>query len=659
MFKKLLTLTLCCVAFTAMSQTTLNTISFPVYDGKDLGCVYTKEKTTIKVYAPTAQHLKLNLYDAGAKGNKLQELFFTKEDNGIWKIELVGNYENKYYTVQANINNQWGLEVTDLYAKAVGVNGNRVQIIDFAKTNPAQWSKDILPIYTNNNSTQDAVIYELHLRDISTHASSGIVHKGKFLALTELNTKNKFGQSTGLSHIKDLGVTHVHILPSFDFNSVDESKQNVAAYNWGYDPKNYNTPEGSYSTNANDASVRINEFKQMVAALHKAGLRVVMDVVYNHTALSAQSNFHQLVPGYYYRMKADKGFADATGCGNETASEQPMMQKFMIESLEHWVNEYHIDGFRFDLMAVHDIETMNKISSSLQKIKPDILLYGEGWAAGNPSYDGNKLAFKKNVGKLNNIAVFSDDIRDGIKGYVFDKNAKGFVNGNFDMQETIKFGIVGCTQHKQIKMENCFYEKQAYAAFPAQVISYVDCHDNLTLFDKLAASAKNVTPQQRVTMQELAYGLVLTSQGIPFIHAGSEFLRSKKGVENSYNKPDDINAINWNDKQKHFSTFKFIQQLIAIRKAHKLFRLNTTEAIQQQLEFLPTTAGTIALIITTKNNDDSWKKVMVICNASNKASVIETTSNNWQTALVNEGTILKTDEQITISPLGFAVLYVK
>jgi pullulanase len=652
MLKKLfITMLGLCSISNNFSQT--NAINYPIYAGKDLGCFYKPTKTTIKVYAPTASELKLNLYNKGTAAKKNQETSLQKSNDGVWQKELLGNMEGFYYTLQAKVNNIWSEEVTDPYAKAVSVNGNRVAIIDFEKTNPTDWSKDVSPTFTNTNNLQDAVIYELHLRDISMHPTANIDKKGKYLGLTELNTVNSFAQSTGLQHIKNLGVTHVHILPAFDFNSIDENTPNSAAYNWGYDPKNYNVPEGSYSTNATEPSVRIKEFKQMVAALHQSGLNVVMDVVYNHTAVNKESNFHQLVPGYYHRMKSENEFADASGCSNETASEQPMMRKFMIESLEHWVKEYHIDGFRFDLMAIHDVQTMNEIAISLQKIKPNILLYGEGWAAGTPQYDINKLATKTNVSQLNHIAVFSDDIRDAIKGYVFDKNAKGFVNGNPTMQETIKFGIVGCTQHPQVNMEKCFYEKKPYATKPQQVISYVDCHDNLTLFDKLAESAAESTPAQRVKMQQLALGLVLTSQGIPFLHAGSEFLRSKKGVENSYNKSDEINAINWDDKNTHLSTYNFVKDIIAIRKKHTHFKLHTEAAIQQNLNFLDTKEGVVAFTITSKN--DEWKKIMVVCNTLNNKEKISI-AQKWKTAIKNDEVHME-KESITVEPLSFSILY--
>ena len=632
----------------------LNT--YPVYSGNDLGCVYTKTKSVVRVFAPTAEELKINLYDQGNGSNLIKEVSFQKDINGTWIVELPGDYLGVFYTVQARIHGKWGNEVTDPYAKAVGVNGNRVQIVDFSLTNPNGWERDKSPSYTTDNSPQDAIIYELHLRDVSMHPSSGIKQKGKYMGLTELNTKNSHSQSTGLQHIKELGVTHVHLLPVFDFNSIDETQLNLAAYNWGYDPKNYNTPEGSYSSNPNDATYRIREFKSLVLAMHKAGLSVVMDVVYNHTAGSEASNFNQLVPGYYHRMKNENTFADASACGNETASEKPMMRKFMIESLVNWVSEYHVDGFRFDLMAIHDIETMNQVSAALKEIKPDILIYGEGWAASAPYMDPDKMAFKGSVSRLNDIAVFSDDIRDGIKGYVFDEKAKGFVNGNPALTETVKFGIVGALAHPQVNMTKAFYAKVPYAGKPGQVINYVDCHDNLTLWDKISKSAEDGGYADKVRMQEMALGLVITSQGIPFLLAGSEFLRSKHGIDNSFNKPDSINAIDWNLKFTNNKTFQYVKELIRIRKSHPLFRLRSSEAITEQLSFLQTPEGLIAYTLERKQEKDNWKKILVVCNGLNNKQHLTLPAGEWKIALSNSTVKPDTNGLYMVDGLSFTIL---
>ena len=479
-----------------------------------------------------------------------------------------------YFRVQ--VDNKWLQEVPDPYAKSVGVNGKRAMVVDLDDTDPVDWSKDKSPALANPT---DAIIYELHVRDASIAVNSGIKNKGKFLGLTEQGTKNTEGLSTGLDHLKELGVTHIHLLPFYDFYSVDESKPEKLQYNWGYDPLNYNVPEGSYSTNANDGVTRIRELKELVKTFHQNGLSVVMDVVYNHTMLTEDSYFNQLVPGYYYRQTPDGKFSNATACGNETASERPMMRKFMLESLQYWVKEYHVDGFRFDLMGVHDIATMNLIARELRKIKPDILLYGEGWTAGASPLPDSLRALKKYAYKLDNIAVFSDDIRDGIKGSVFRHEENGFASGRPGMEESIKFGIVASVKHPQVDYTKVNYSKAPYANEPSSTITYAECHDNHVLWDKLAISAKNATEDERKEMHKLALSIVLTSQGISFLHAGTEFLRSKKGHENSFNAGDSINAIDWSLKTKNKDVFEYVKALIKMRKEHPAFRMKTAKRL--------------------------------------------------------------------------------
>ncbi|MCX6266054.1 MAG: type I pullulanase, partial [Bacteroidetes bacterium] len=356
-------------------------INYPSYDGNDLGVTYSKSATTLKIWSPPSQEMKLRLYKTSTGNDLLEEIDCQKDASGVWKAELPGERKNTYYTFQAKIDGKWNDENPDPYAKAVGVNGKRGQIIDLNETNPSGWENDHSPAM---KAPVDAVLYELHVRDLSVATNSGIRNKGKFLGLTETGTKNNQGQSTGIDHIAELGATHVHLLPAFDFCYVDESKLNVPQYNWGYDPQNYNVPEGSYSTNPEDGKVRILEFKKMVQSLHQKGLRVVMDVVYNHTGFTNNSNFDQLVPGYYYRQwEKDGKYSNASGCGNETASDRTMYRKFIVESVLYWVKEYHVDGFRFDLMAIHDMETMDGVSRALHAIDPSIIIYGEGWTAGD------------------------------------------------------------------------------------------------------------------------------------------------------------------------------------------------------------------------------------------------------------------------------------
>jgi pullulanase len=632
---------------------------YPVYNGTDLGLIYSADKSVFRIWSPTAENAELLLYKEGDTGVSLSTHSMQKSSDGTWVVELPGNKNGLFYTFRVMINKKWQNEVPDPYAKAVGVNGKRAMIVDLEKTNPVNWEKDKSPAFKNPT---DAIIYELHVRDASISPTSGIKNKGKFLGLTERGTKNAAGLSTGLDHIKELGVTHVHLLPLYDFNSVDETKPD-AKYNWGYDPLNYNVPEGSYSTNPYDGVTRIKEFKQLVKTFHEDGLRVVMDVVYNHTALTETSNFNQLVPGYYYRQTKDGKFSNATACGNETASERPMFRKFMLESMKYWVQEYHVDGFRVDLMGVHDIETMNLISRELHAIKPDILIYGEGWTAGASPLPDSLRALKANVSKLDRIAVFSDDIRDGIKGSVFDHADKGFASGKQGMTESIRFGVVASCKHIQVNYNSVNYSKKPYATEPYQTISYCECHDNHTLWDKLSISAKSATEAQRINMQELGLSIVLTSQGISFLHAGTEFLRSKKGVENSYESPDSINAIDWDLKTKNKYVFDYVKALVKMRKEHPAFRMPTANLIGTTLQFeegYP--EGIFAYRINGTPSGDKWKMIFVIFNGTGKEKGLVVQAGKYEVAVkdnvFSNGTGGK-ESYFALQPYTCTILYEK
>lgn len=601
---------------------------YPVYKGNDLGLTYTSQSSVFRIWSPPAAEVELRLYKEGSGGTPYQIVPMQKAESGTWMATVSENLKGKFYTIRTKINGKWNNEVTDPYARAVGINGQRAMVIDLKETNPEGWDTDRSPAFSDKNLPTDAIIYELHIRDATIHPSSGVQHKGKFLGLAETGTKNAAGLSTGLDHIKELGVTHVHLLPFYDYNSVDETKTDQ--YNWGYDPVHYNVPEGSYSTNAEDGMVRIRELKQMIQAFHQKGLRVVMDVVYNHTALTETSNFNQLVPGYYYRQKADGSFSDATACGNETASEREMFRKFMLESVVYWVKEYHMDGFRFDLMGVHDIETMNLISDTLHKIKPDILLYGEGWTAGASPYPEAQRAVKKNAHLLKEIAVFSDDIRDGIKGSVFDIKDRGFATGKTANTESVKFGMVASGKHPQIDMGKVNYSKLPYTSGPDNVITYAECHDNNILWDKIALSVPEASEADRKKMHELALTIVLTSQGIPFLHAGSEFLRSKFGEENSYNKGDRINAIQWDQKTVHKDLFSTICLLTDFRKSRPSFRMKSQQEIIENIRFLEKMPeGVIAYTINGKAVGDNLEKLLVIFNGTGQRQKIKVPSGIW------------------------------
>ena len=600
---------------------------YPVYTGNDLGVNYSPLKTVFKVWAPKASEVKLRLYDAGNGGEATSITDLQKDVQGTWQLAINKDLKNKYYTFQVLQDGVWSLERPDIYAKAVGVNGMRGMVADLKSTDPENWENDKKPALKN---ATDIVIYELHIRDISVSPNSGIRNKGKFLGLTETGTKSPDGELTGIDHIKELGVTHVHLLPSFDFNSIDETKPEANQYNWGYDPLNYNVPEGSYSTNPYDGNVRIKEFKKMIQTLHKNGLRVILDVVYNHTSDIKGSCFTQFAPGYFYRQNPDGSYSNGTGCGNEVASERPMVRKFMIESLVYWAREYHLDGFRFDLMGTHGITTMNMISDTLHKIDPTIFIYGEGWTAGNSPLPDSLQAIKKNVSKLNEIAVFSDDIRDGLKGGWGDIKEKGFVSGNAAMGESVKFGIVASTPNPQIDYSKVNYSKGPWAAEPFQTITYVSCHDDNTLFDRLKISNPAATETDLIKMDKLAAAIVLTSQGVSFLHAGAELLRTKQGIANSYKSPDSINEIDWSRKTKYKLVFEYYKGLIALRKNHPAFRMMSANMIAQNLKFLDTgDPGVICYQLSNNANGDSWKNILVVLNGNTSAKTISIPPGNW------------------------------
>ena len=609
---------------------------YPVYTGKDLGMNWSPSAAVFKLWSPPAEAVQMHLYERGSGGSPLQTLPLKKGKQGVWSISLKGDMQGKYYTVQVRIGGQWLAETPDPYAKAVGVNGRRGMILDLSSTNPAGWAADKRPPQA---AFTDIILYELHVRDLSSHLSSGIRHSGKYLGLTETGTTNAGDQSTGVDHLKELGVTHLHLLPVFDYRhtSVDESlPAQTPQYNWGYDPENYNVPEGSYATDAADGAVRIREFKQAIQALHNNGIRVIMDVVYNHTGSTTESVFNRVVPGYYYRQNADGKYSDASACGNETASERAMMRKYMIESLRYWVQEYHIDGFRVDLMGIHDIETMNLISADLHAIDPTIFIYGEGWTAGGSPLPDSLRALKANTHRLDRIAAFSDDFRDALKGSVFKHEERGFVSGRPDQEESIKFGIVASTMHPQVDYRKVNYSKAPWAKEPFQTITYVDCHDNHTLWDRLAISCQDANEAERIRMHKLAGAMVLTSQGVPFLHAGVELLRSKQGVENSFQSPDSINRIDWNRKTQYVSVHNYFSRLIRLRKAHPAFRMPSAELIRTHLKFLDVSdKNLVAYQLSNHANGDRWKNIVVIFNGNKETKTIQLPRGKW--SVVMEG----------------------
>lgn len=631
--------------------------TYPAYAGRDLGLTRQGDAYQFRLWAPTADAVQLLFYKTGDTGEATDSLSMQKAGEGTWLARSATAAPGLFYAFRVRIGSTWLDPVPDPYAKSVGVNGKRACIVDPAATDPTGWFNDFLPAF---GKATDAVIYELHIRDASISPSSGIQQKGKYKGLAETGTKNAAGLSTGLDHIREMGVTHVHLLPFFDFLSVDERFPDSVQYNWGYEPLNYNVPEGSYASQAADGITRIRELKEMIQAMHKKGLRVVMDVVYNHTMLTQKSLFNQLVPGYYYRHLPDGRFSDATACGNEIASERPMVRKFIIESLEYWVNEFHIDGFRFDLMGVHDTETMNQIAYRLRTIKPGILLYGEGWTAGASPLPEKMRAVKKQASELYDVAVFSDDIRDGIKGSVFRNEEKGFVSGQAGLENSIRFGVVASCNHPQVDYSRVNYSKAPYATSPLQTVTYAECHDNHVLWDKLALSASTASETERQKMHQLALSIVLTSQGIPFLHAGTEFLRSKQGNENSYNAGDKINAIDWNLKTQHEDVVRYVQALIDLRKKHPAFRLQTGEQISTLIHFLDTAPGIVAYTIDSKRAGDKWKQIAVVYNAHENNAMLNLPKASWQHHILPGQEEIKMQAGIVSIPgRSCVVMYVK
>lgn len=603
------------------------------YSG-ELGAIYTKEKTFFKLWAPTASKVQLNLYKEGIGGNAFEVIDAVKGDKGIWSVEKIGDLKGVFYTYSVTVEGTVN-EAVDVYAKAVGVNGVRGMVVDLTETNPEKWQEDKGPELKNYT---DAVLYEVHVRDISMDENSGIKMKGKFLGFTERGTTNSYGEATGLDHLVELGVTHIHILPMYDYGSIDETKLEENKYNWGYDPENYNAPEGSYSTDPYSGTVRINELKRMVQAIHNAGLGVIMDSVYNHTLKAEKSSFNKTVPGYYYRMKEDGSFAAGSACLNDTASERSMYRKYMVDAVYYWAKEYHIDGFRFDLMGLHDIDTMNAIRVQLDKLNPQIMMYGEAWDLAGSVLDEKIEATKVNVKYLDNrIAAFSDDMRDGIRGDVFISEIGGFVNYNGKwkampaerIKESVKFGIVASTEHKEIDYSKVNYSTAPWAKEPTQTVNYASCHDNQTLWDKIYSTSGDLSEEERIKMNKLSAGLVLTSQGIPFLMAGEEILKTKGGIHDSFKSPDSVNKMDWNRKHQYKDIFEYYKGLIALRKAHPAFRMTKTADIQRNLSFIETNDKSIAYTIANSANGDKWSQIVVMVNADVKEIEVTLPGKGW------------------------------
>ena len=602
--------------------------SYPAYTKGDLGLTYTPQASTIKLWAPSADCVQLNVYDQGSESEAIETVQMERGAKGTWKATLKGDRKGQFYTFQVTTEGKTLSETPGVWNKAVGVNGLRAAIIDLADTNPEGWTED-KHVEVKNHT--DIVIYEMHHRDFSISDNSGITNKGKFLALTEKGTLTPEGLASGIDHLKELGITHVHILPSYDYGSIDEAHLEQGNYNWGYDPKNYNVPEGGYSTNPFAPEVRIREMKQMVQALHEAGIGVIMDVVYNHTFVNDESNFSLTVPGYYYRQTEEGDYSNASGCGNETASERPMVRHYIVESVKYWANEFHIDGFRFDLMAIHDIETMNTVRQELDKINPGIFVYGEGWMASSTPLPAEQQASKHNGMKFPRIAVFSDDIRDGLRGEWMSAGEGGFATGKVTQRqrESIKFGVVGATQHPQVDYSKVNYSGAPYANNPVEVINYVSCHDDECLRDKIDMVAKDATPAQRKRMDLLAQTIVMTSQGVPFIFCGEELYRTKQHIRNTYNLPDEINRIDWSHKAKYADVFAYYKGLIQMRRQHPAFHMATTEQVVENLHFVDSPEGTVVYTLNGAAVGDEWSEVYVVLNGNRGGVNVQLPVGEW------------------------------
>lgn len=562
-------------AMAAMPTKVFDTAEFVenyTYDGDDLGAVPGENGTVFKVWAPTAGRVLLNLFEAGDGCDAYETLEMVRGEKGVWSAEApcgAGTYYTYLVTTAAGEQ-----EAVDPYARAAGVNGNRGMVVDLDATDPEGFGEDAY--YDGISAYNEAVIWEVHVRDFSNKLASS-KYPGKYLAFTERGLTNASGEAAGTDYLVDLGITHVHLQPVYDYATVDESSDEPQ-FNWGYDPKNYNVPEGSYSTDAAHGEVRITEFKQMVQALHQAGIGVVMDVVYNHT-YDGNSSLNKIVPYYYYRFNNDGTWSNGSGCGNETASERVMFRKYIVDSVSYWMTEYHVDGFRFDLMALHDVATMQAVETAVHAINPKAMIYGEGWTGGTTPLMQPLQATQANIKQvkatgdgIGAVAVFNDAIRDGLKGSVFDKKEKGYISGNVSKgtAEKVIFGLTGGVRNMMV----------SWSGKEGGVINYMACHDNHTLYDRLLASNETDSEEDRLKMNRFGISIIMIGRGTPFFLAGEEILRSKSGDSNSYKSSDEVNNIRWDDLtagSNQMAMRDFYRALIALRKANPFLTGATVE----------------------------------------------------------------------------------
>ena len=588
-------------------------------------CVYTPEKTTFTFWSSVAEKMEVRLYNT-YDASEFEVITLQEQEGDFWTATIKGDQVGKFYTVCSYQGGEWGQESPGIFAKAVSVNGQRAAIIDMQATDPEGWENDQRPAMTDPT---EVVVYETHMRDFTIDATSGVANKGKFIAFTEQGTQTAEGLASGIDHLKELGITHIQILPMYDYGSIDETTLDLNKYNWGYDPVNYNVPEGGYSTNPYDPATRIREAKTMIQALHAAGIRVVMDVVYNHTYSVEGCALGRVVPQYFYRMNEDGTYANGSGCGNETASDKEMMRQFMVESVCYWAREYHIDGFRFDLMGIHDQETMRQIRAALDEIDPSIITYGEGWAASSPAYPYEQLAMKQWTYTMPRVGAFSDDIRNALIGSPFDHH-RGFASGNTASRDAVRYGLVACPD---------------WSGEPMQHVSYITCHDNYCLRDRIEVAAAEETEATKLRMNKLAQTAVMVSQGMTFFYGGEELFRTKQGVENSYQSPDSINVIEWTNKQTYSDLYAYYREIIKIRRQHKGFRLGTAELVKNHVEFPETNnEGLIIYRIKDLQGIDTAASLIVLLNGTAEAMEVEVPQANY--------TVLAQDAQANANGMG-------
>jgi len=642
------------------------------YTGDDLGATYSVEKTDFKLWAPIATAVTLVAYSptSGSISDSTQ-IAMTAGEKGTWSASLAGDQKGRVYMYKVTRNGSTVI-VIDPYARSTIADGDRGVVVDLESTNPAGWS-DPKPAFSGN--PVDASIYELHVRDFSKDASSGIpaAHRGKYLAFTDNNTSYQWSTTltdpktkkkvtknyttkTGVAAIKDLGVSHVQLLPIYDFAS--GGIESSPTFNWGYDPLNYNVPEGGYSSDANNPTARISELKSAINNLHANGLRVIMDVVYNHVADAGTFSMEQITPGYFFRRDASGTLLNGTGCGNETASERSMVRKFIVDSVKYWASQYKLDGFRFDLMGILDITTMQQVRAAVDAVDPSIIILGEGWNMGG--LPEAQRATQVNIRELPGIAAFNDQIRDGIKGSVFNASEKGWATGNSDRLDDVKAGITGNTAYSSSVSRNWTTNG------PSQSINYIEAHDNLTLADKILASAsRNAAIREK--LQRFTGSIHMLAQGVPFMQAGQEWQRTKSGNDNSYNAGDGVNMLKYKQRVTFATTYNYYKGILALRAKHKAFRMQTSAAIKSNLKFLSGSGGVISYSLNGSAVGDSWKSIVVIHNPNSTSKSVSLPTGKFTWYVVVKGDkagvstlqTLKNPTKVAVEGQSTMVLYHK